>query len=195
MTNNINPVFTKNYYLFRRKFLKIFGASFHVYDKNGSLLFYSKQKAFKLREDIRIYADESMSKELLLIKTPQILDFGATYNVNDPSTGETVGSIRRKFLKSLIKDQWVFLNAAGEEIGQMSESSWLGAILSRFINLIPQTYHIKPLNSEKEDAELKMMFNPFILKYMVSVSVNPIIDRRMIVAAGVLLAAIERRQQ
>ena len=195
MENNLNPVFKKNYYLFRRKFFKLFGAAFHVYDKDGALVFYSKQKAFKLREDIRIYSDEGMTKELLVIKTPQILDLGATYIVTDPDSGETVGSIRRKFLKSLIKDQWEFLDSSGNEIGKMSESSWLGAILSRFINLIPQTYHIIPNSMTREDAEIKMMFNPFILKYRVNIRETAVIDRRLILASGVLLAAIERRQQ
>jgi len=47
----IHPGFLQNYYLFRRKVFKIFGGAFHVYDSNQRLLFYSKQKAFKLKED------------------------------------------------------------------------------------------------------------------------------------------------
>ena len=101
-TQQLHPAFTHDHYLFRKKFFKIFGGAFHVYDNDGDLLFYSKQKAFKLKEDFRIYADETMEEELLNIKTPQILDLGSTYNVEDTTTGQAVGAIRRKFVKSLI---------------------------------------------------------------------------------------------
>ncbi len=40
-------------YRLRRKVLKLFGASFHVYDGERVVAFCS-QKAFKLREDIRL---------------------------------------------------------------------------------------------------------------------------------------------
>ena len=46
-----------DHFLLRRKFLKIFGQSFHVYDANDQVCFFAKLKAFKLKEDVRIYAD------------------------------------------------------------------------------------------------------------------------------------------
>jgi uncharacterized protein YxjI len=119
----INPAFRHMQYLFRRKVLKLFGGAFHVYDENGNVLFYSKQKAFKLKEDFRIYSDESQTQELLTIKTPQILDIGATYNVQDVTTGDAVGALRRKGLKSIFKDEWVILSKEGKEIGTLTETS------------------------------------------------------------------------
>ena len=71
--------FLHDRYLFRRKVLKVFGGEFRIYDSSGNLALFSKQKAFKLKEDIRAYADESMTNELLTMKARQIVDFGATY--------------------------------------------------------------------------------------------------------------------
>jgi len=191
----LHPVFQQSHYLFRRKVFKLFGGAFHVYDENGNLLFYSKQKAFKLREDFRVYSDEHLMEELLIIKTPQILDIGATYNVQDATTGEAIGAIRRKGLKSIIKDEWIFLSKEGREIGRLTESSISGALLSRFINLIPQTYVIVSADG-REVAEIKQHFNPFVLKYsMTIVEPRPSIDRRLLISSGILLAGIERRQQ
>jgi len=191
----LHPVFQQSHYLFRRKVFKLFGGAFHVYDENGNLLFYSKQKAFKLREDFRVYSDEHLMEELLIIKTPQILDIGATYNVQDAMTGEAIGAIRRKGLKSIIKDEWIFLSKEGREIGRLTESSISGALLSRFINLIPQTYVIVSADG-REVAEIKQHFNPFVLKYsMTIVEPRPSIDRRLLISSGILLAGIERRQQ
>ncbi len=190
-----HPSFQHKQYLFRRKVFKFFGGAFHVYDENGNLVFYSKQKAFKLREDFRVYSDERQMEELLTIKTPQILDIGTTYNVHDATRDEVVGAIRRKGLKSIVKDEWIFLSNEGREIGKLTESSIAGALLSRFINLIPQTYIIVSADG-REVAEIRQHFNPFILKYsMTIVEADPSIDRRLLISAGILLAGIERRQQ
>ena len=189
------PAFEHTYYLFRRKVLKLFGGAFHVYDEAGQLLFYARQKAFKLREDFRVYADETMSTELLTILTPQILDISATYGVRDATTGEVVGAIKRKGLKSIFKDEWVFLGPQGAELGRLKERSVFGALMSRWIKLIPQSYVIVTPDG-REIAQIKQRFNPFVLKYDVRIpDARPAIDRRLILAAGVLLAGIEGRQQ
>ena len=182
-------------YLFRRQVFKVFGGAFHVYNGNGRLVFYSKQKAFTLREDFRIYSDESQGEELLTIKTPKILDIGATYDVHDSATGEAVGAIRRKALKSIVMDEWIFLANDGGEIGKLTERSAVGALLSRFITLIPQAYVITAADGRKV-AEIRQHFNPFVLRYsMTIVEPVPSIDRRLVIAAGILLAGIEGRQQ
>jgi len=59
----------------RQKVFKIFGAAFHIYDQSGNVIGYCKQKAFKLREDLRFYTDESLSSELFSMRARSILDF------------------------------------------------------------------------------------------------------------------------
>lgn len=194
-TNKLHPAFQHNYYLFRRKVFTLFGNAFHVYDNSGSLVFYSRQKALKLREDFRVYSDENQTKELLSIKTPQIIDFTATYNVQDMTTGENVGAIKRKGVQSIIKDEWVFLSDSGQEIGKLAENNIIRALLSRYINLIPQKYNIVAAGGKKI-VEIVQQFNPFVSKYDMTIS-DPehLIDRRLLIAAGILLAGIESRQR
>ncbi len=192
---NLHPSFQKKQYLFRRKVFKIFGGAFHIYDQDMNLMFFAKQKAFKLKEDIRIYSDESQTDELLTIKTPQILDIVATYNVTDATTGEPVGAIRRRGIKAIVKDEWIFLSNDGQEIGKLTEKNAMSAIMSRLIKLIPQKY-IVVLPDSREITEIKQHFNPFVLKYTMDITegVSPI-DPRLLIAAGILLASIERRQE
>ena len=102
--------FNHSTFLFRKKFLKIFGASFEIFDQNNNILFFSKQKSFKLKEDIKIYTDKSKTEELLNIGTDQILDFGAKYNVKCSISNEKIGSLKRKGLKSMFKDEWILFN-------------------------------------------------------------------------------------
>jgi len=121
-------------YLILQKIFKFFGGAFHVLDPLGNIVFYSKQKAFKLKEDIRIYTVEDMSTELLVIRTDQIIDLGVTYHVHDPQQGGVhVGSLKREGLKSILRDKWLFLDPAGRQIGTIQEDSTAMALLRRLV--------------------------------------------------------------
>ena len=182
-------------YLVRRKVLSLVGAKFHVYDPAGNLLFFSKMKAFKLREDIRLYRDESMSEELLLIKARQIIDFSAAYDVLVPGTMEKIGVFKRQGLRSILRDEWIVMDAGDREIGTIREDSTLKALLRRFLtNLIPQTFHVEIQGMTV--CVYRQNFNPFVLKLNVDFSgdTGSLFDRRLGIAGAILLGAIEGRQ-
>lgn len=187
--------FTHNTYLIRRKVFKLLGGAFHIFDPDGQVVFYSKMKAFKLKEDIRIYTGEDMQTELLTISARSIIDFSATYDVTDAVTGEKVGALRRKGLKSILKDEWLILNEDDREIGSIREDNMMLALIRRFLsNLIPQSYEgdvggVKVLDFQQN-------FNPFVLKLTLDFSsdTQDLLDRRLGIAAGILLCAIEGRE-
>lgn len=193
--NDILERYTHSNYLIRRKILSLFGASFHIYDPAGNIVFFSRQKAFKLKEDIRLYTAEDMQTEILTIKTKSIIDFSAAYDVVDSLTGEKVGALKRKGLKSILKDEWIIMDANDQEIGFIKEDSALMATLRRFLsNLIPQSFYGE-LGGQKV-CSFKQNFNPFLLKVNLDYSMDTgtIMDRRLGIAAAVLLCAIEGRQ-
>lgn len=180
--------------LFRKKF-QVAGKKIWVLDQQGNMALFVKQKAFKLREDIRVYSDDSMSKEMLYIQARQILDFSAAYDVVDPQKGEKVGALARKGLKSMIRDEWHILDVNDQPIGTIQEDTTLLALLRRFVtNLVPQTFVFSV--DGKEVAQLKQHFNPFIKKANLSISTSDGsgIDPRLVLAGAVLLMAIEGRQ-
>ncbi len=182
-------------YMIRRKFFKIFGASFHVLDDSGQVVAYSKQKAFKLKEDIRIYTDESMATELLTIQARQIVDFSAAYDIVDSGEGRKVGAARRKGFSSLVRDSWELLDENDTPIAQLAEDSMGMALLRRFLsNLIPQTFHLRTSDGQVQ-ATLSVRFNPFIYKLQVTRAPGCTIDPRLVLGSAVLIAAIEQRQQ
>lgn len=191
-----NARFNQHKYLIRKKLLRVIGAAFHIYNTEGTLEFYVKQKGFKLKEDIRVFTSEDMTDEVLIIKARNIVDFGATYDVFDTRTNEMVGSLRRKGLKSMFKDEWIILDANNTNIGTIKEDNVGLAMVRRFLtHLIPQGY-IGRVDGQ-EVFRLKQYFNPFILKILLDFSAdsNHLLDRRMGIAAGVLLCAIEGRQK
>ncbi|MNJ42338.1 hypothetical protein [Paenibacillus fonticola] len=187
--------FGYNQYLVRRKVLSVLGAKFHIYNANQELIMFSQMKAFKLKEDIRLYSDESMSEELLTIQARNVIDFSATYDVKDARTGEHIGSLRRKGMKSILKDEWIIQNSAEAEIGRIKEDGRLFALLRRFLtSLIPQSYNVEVNGSRI--ATFKQNFNPFVMKINVDFSSDPAytLDRRLGLAASVLLCAVEGKQ-
>ncbi len=188
--------FQHNNYLVRRKVLKLFGGSFHVYDPAGQVVLFASMKAFKLKEDIRLYTAEDMQTEVLLIAARRVFDISAEYDVTDSQTGEKVGVLKRKGLKSMVRDEWILM-ARDQLIGTLREDSTAMALIRRFIpfaNLIPQQY----------DGEIggtpvctfKRNINPFVSKVSLDFSQdeNRLLDRRLGLALAVLLLAIEGKQ-
>lgn len=184
-----------DHYLLRQKVLKVFGNTFHVFDPEGNIVLYCKQKAFKIKEDIRVYTDESMTQEALVIRTQSIFDLAGTYDVYDAMAQETVGAIKRKGLKSLLKDEWLFLGPQGQEQGKIIEDSMLKAIVRRTIEavslVIPAAYHAQW--NGKTVATFKQDFNPFVRKFNIDFTpdTQSVFDPRLGIAAAILLCAIE----
>lgn len=188
--------FVHSTYLVRRKVLRLFGGAFHIYDPNGQVAFYANMKAFKLKEDIRLYTGEDMQTEVLVIKARQILDISAAYDVVDPTTNEKVGALKRKGLKSLLKDEWIFMDANDQEMGFIKEDSVFLALIRRFLtNLIPQKYYGEIRGTPV--CTFKQNFNPFVMKITLDFSqdTNRLLDRRLGIATAVLLCAIEGKQR
>jgi uncharacterized protein YxjI len=189
-----NKRFNQNSYLIRRKVFKFVGAAFHIYNGQGEVEFYVKQKGFKLKEDIRVFTGEDMKEEVLLIQARNVIDFSAVYDVYDSNTNEKVGSLQRKGLKSMIKDEWIILDINGIEVGSIKEDSTGLALVRRFlVNIIPQSF-VGTIGNEQVFI-FKQRFNPFIQKIGLDFTdSNNVLDKRLGIAAGVLLCAIEGRQ-
>lgn len=191
----MNNKFSDTQYLIRRKVLSLLGAKFHIYDSSGHLALFSQMKAFKLKEDIRLFSDESMQEELITIKARSVIDFSATYDVLDAVTGENLGALRRKGMKSILKDEWIILSSNGQDVGLIKEDSAVLALLRRFLtNLVPQQFNVE-MNGTTV-TQFQQRFNPFIAKLDVNFTLNTHkqLDPRLGLAAAVLLLAIDGRQ-
>lgn len=186
--------FQHSQYLLKRQVFAFTG-KFRFYDPSGNLVLYSEQKMFKLREDIRVYSDESKTQEVLMVKARQIIDFSAAFDVVDSATGQKLGALRRKGLASMLRDEWEILDISDNVIGKLFEDSMGLALARRFLSgLIPQNYDITI--GTNRVADLKQNFNPFTYQLNIdfSVDISNQMDRRMGIAAGILMAVIEGRQ-
>ena len=186
-------------YTVRRKVFKFLGAAFHVYDAQGALVGYCKQKAFKLREDIRLYTDESCAKELLVLSARSVIDFGATYDITTPA-GDAVASLRRKGMKSsFVRDEWLIFDERGGQIAILQEQGSVAPLVRRYVDnvawLLPQRFEVSRGEGAPPIATIRQHFNPFVYRLGLAVhSDDEILDELTLLGAVCLIAAIEGRQ-
>jgi len=191
----MGTAFNYQNYLVRRKVFTFFGAKFHVYNADKELVLFSKLKAFRLKEDVRLFTNESMSEELVNIHARKVLDISSIYDVSDSQTGLKIGGLKRKGLKSILKDEWLILDINDQEIGVIQEDSMGLALIRRFlVNLIPQSYNV--YIDGRLVSIFKQKFNPFILKLNLDFSPDSegVFDKRLGIAAAIMLSAIDGKQ-
>ena len=182
-------------YTIRRAVFTLLGAKFHIYDSKDRVIGVSRQKAFKLKEDIRIYSDEGETDERLSIRARSVIDFSATYDVVDGRSQQKLGSLQRRGWQSLTRDAWLVNDENDTQVATIGEDSMFLALVRRFLtDIIPQTFHVRD-SENQEIAELKTHFNPFIHRMTVTVHEDCPVDPLLVLAAGVLLMAVEGRQK
>ncbi len=164
------------------------GNKYFLEDGSGRPIGFCHQKLLKLKEDIRIFSDESMGTEMLKVKQEQILDFSGSYQVTDSQSGELLGILKRKGLKSMIKDEWLIHNANREEIGMIKERGGISWFIRKFIfKALPYKYDIllrgNPVGTVIEKFQI------IGDTYFIDLNQDPNItlDRRMAMAIGLMM--------
>ncbi len=108
---------------------------FFVEDANQQPVAYIKQKLFKLKEAINIFADETQKEILYTIAADRIIDFSARYNVKNAS-GLMLGSVKRHGMRSLWRAQYDVYD--GDRVSfTISEESVLTRFFDNIFSQIP----------------------------------------------------------
>jgi len=95
-----------------------------VTDVHGNLIFYVKQKLFKLKESVTVFADEQQVQPLYGIKADRVLDFSARYYFTDQK-GTELGSVERQGMKSLWKARYDILDGNRTIMAIREENPWI----------------------------------------------------------------------
>jgi uncharacterized protein YxjI len=101
-----------------------FSPEISVVDAQGNLVFYVKQKLFKLKEAITIFADAERSHPLYYIKADRIIDFSARYDFTDEN-GVFLGAVKRQGLKSLWKARYDIFNGETPTLTIQEKNPWV----------------------------------------------------------------------
>jgi hypothetical protein len=106
-----------------------------VIDAQGNQVFYVRQKLFKLKEVINIFADEQRTQQTHTIKADRIIDFSARYNFykgdQGPQSkggakgGAELGAIKRHGWKSIWKSRYDIFDGETVTFTLQEEDPWV----------------------------------------------------------------------
>jgi len=183
-------IWTGNFYRIRKKVLAI-ANQYWIEDQAGKILGYSKQKLLKLKEDIRIYSDDSMQYELFRIQQTQIIDAWGKFMIIDSATNQPLGYFRRKALMSaMIADEYEFYNMNNQMVGRIAEGTGRG-LLRKFFPIIPEKLTLEYMG--RPVTEIKQQFKIIGDIWEVDcTNVGADLDRRVLLGGLILMGMIER---
>lgn len=181
---------TQSRYLIKRKFWSVFERTFRVFTGDGQLMMLVKHPVFRLREEFTVFADEAQTRPLLLVKSRQVMAINFCFDVVDASTGDFLGSVQKRGLRSLVRDKFVILDPAGNEIGYSEEQG--ASIVRRFIPLLTSKHAI--FINGQQVAFIRQIFRFFTKEFEVTV-IPGTIDNRFVLACALLALISEARRE
>ncbi len=95
-----------------------------VTDAQGNLVFYVKQKAFKLKEAVTVFADTQQTQPLYTMNADKVFDFSARYHFADRN-GQPIGSVKRQGMKSIWKARYDILDGENQVMLISEENPWI----------------------------------------------------------------------
>jgi len=181
---------TQSHYIIRRKFWSVFERVFRVFTGDGQLIMYIQHPLLKLREEFMVYADEAKTRPLLKVKSQQIVAFNFSYVVSDAQTGQVLGSVQKRGLRSLIRDKFILLDALGLEIGYAEEQG--AALLRRFFPILTSKHAI--FVGGQQVAYIRQLFRFFTKEFTVDTQPSSV-DPRFVLAVALLALIAEARRE
>lgn len=142
-------------------------SDFNITDKNGSYVGYVRQKMFRLKEDVIIFDSDQKTKELFRIKANKWIDFNSSYAITDNQTGESLGTVARKGMRSIWKSTYNIIDNNQNQKFQITEDNAWIKVFDGMVGEIPVIgmftgYFLNPSytvrdNNGKEYFRLKKM--------------------------------------
>ena len=167
----------------------------------GRAILFVKQKKMKIREDIRFRVALDAEAHLFMIKSQSVFEFRGRHEVLD-ADGAAIGMLEKNFGKSLLRSHWHVRDAAGQELLEAHEASWIIALLRRFAQLGPDWFDLLawlPFNfvlkrGTDEAGRYKRVLGTFRDRYLLELEPGfEDIDRRLVIAFAVALDALQDR--
>ena len=106
-----------------------------VTDASGGLVFYVKQKLFKLKEEVTVFADAQQTRPLYRINADRVIDISARYNFMDIN-GINLGSVKREGMRSLWKAHYNIFEGEALMMTIREENPWV-KVLDGLFSRIP----------------------------------------------------------
>ena len=175
-----------------------------VTDDSGELIFYVKQKAFRLKEAITVFADAEQTRPLYRIAADRVIDISARYQFHD-AAGTPLGSLRQRGLRSLWRAEYEVHSAEGQILEIREENPWV-KVIDSLLGEIPvlglltgYLFHpaYRVLHPGTGAVVMRLVKQPALLegRYRIE-SLQPLSERDEVVSllGIVMLVLLERRR-
>ncbi len=186
--------FRHGQYVIKRPWLSWFERTFRVFAPDGSLALFVRHPILKLRGEWQIFGDEAQSQALVKVKAQQVVALNYVYDLTDETTGERIGAVRSKGLKSILRDQIEIMDASGQVIGHLIEKG--AALLRRFIPLLTSKHDIEI--GGHVVATVRQKFRFFIKEFHVDQTIVVLgddVDPRLVLTCALLALVNESNRE
>jgi uncharacterized protein YxjI len=169
--------------------------------EEGRPLLYVKQKKLKIKEDIRFRLSPDAAEHVFMIKSRSVFEFRGRHEVLDAG-GAVVGMLEKDFGRSLLRSHWHVRDAAGGEVLEAHEASWVVALLRRFVGFLPEwlaplawlPFDFVLLRGGSRVGRYHRVLGKLRDRYVLEVEPSlEGVDRRLLVAFAVGLDALQDR--
>ena len=106
-----------------------------VTDAAGQLRFYVKQKAFKLKEAVSVFANQEQTTLLYKMQADRVIDWSARYRFTD-AAGNEIGSVKRQGMKSLWRARYDIMEGEQVVATIAEENPWV-KVIDQLLGQIP----------------------------------------------------------
>jgi hypothetical protein len=182
---------TQPRYRIKRRFWSVFERTFRVFTSDGQLMMLVKHPVFRLREEFTVFGDEAQTRPLLLVKSRQVVAINFCFDVVDAENQEFLGTVQKRGFRSIVRDKFLILDRAGNEIGYSEEQG--ASILRRFIPLLTSKHAIF-INGQRV-AYIRQIFRFFTKEFEVTIMPGTIDTRFVLTCALLALMAEARRER
>jgi len=171
-----------------------------VADAAGQTVLYVKEKAFSLKVNINVYADEAQQQQLYHIQADKVLGMNIPFSITTP-VGVLVGKVQRPTMTSMWKATYQISDATSQEIGVLHEENpWLKLLDSAlsdipFIHMFINPGYLVELRGQPAlylKKQPSMMDRSFRLEKRAELAEA---DERLLLAATLLAMMMERMRR
>ena len=176
-----------------------------VRDATGQLLCYVKQKSFKLKEAVTVFADEAQARPLYRIDADRVIDISAQYRIAEVASGRVLGVVRRRGMKSFWRAQYEVQREGSAALVIQEENPW-AKVADGLLAEIPVVglfagYLFHPAyrvtRSDTGDVVLRVVKRPALFEGVYRVEAQAALaddDERLAVLSLLMMLLLERRR-
>ena len=169
--------------------------------EEGRPLLFVKQKKMKIKEDIRFRVSPDDDAHVFMIKSKSVFEFRGRHEVLDAG-GAVIGMLEKDFGRSLLRSHWRVRDAAGTELLEGYEASWVVALVRRLAGVVSEwlsaltwlPFNFVLMRDGREVGTYRRVLGKFRDRYVLELQPELAeVDRRLVVAFAVGLDALQDR--